>query len=202
MPRGRKTKKDEDDDIIEDAEEETPKPKKKSGSKRAAPKKSNKKAKEAKEAKEDTGSDQDDGGDEDDELSDLDVNDTDDNAQDESLTSRPIQKTPKKVIDPETPVGDLKTEDILSYLIQRGADSLNPQLKHGALDLLHRLTGRRRRQPPPRNQGNFRPPFGGPNPNFVSRGSHPFRGRGGGPGQRGPPRNANNNPQEQIYQDV
>jgi len=199
MPRGKKTKKDEDDDIIDDAEEETPKPKKKSASKRAAPKKPSKKAKEV---KEDTGSDQDDGGDDDDELSDLDVNDTDDNAQDESFTSRPIQRTPKKVIDPETPVGDLKTEDILSYLIQRGADSLNPQLKHGALDLLHRLTGRRRRLPPPRNQGNFRPPHPGGNnngPNFVPRGAHPFRGRGG-PAHRGQPRNAN--PQEQIYQDI
>ena len=169
MPRGKKKTQDEevDDDIIEDAEEEeTPKPKKKSGSKRAAPKKK----KAAKKVASDTEE-------EDDELSDLEVGETDENAQDEAFTSRPHQKTPRKVIDPETPIGEVKTDDILSYLIQRGADSLNPQLKQGALDLLHRLTGRRRR-PPMRNnqgnnQGNFgRPPFqngGNGGPNFSPR---------------------------------
>ncbi|MEM0353991.1 MAG: hypothetical protein QXW79_00280 [Thermoplasmata archaeon] len=58
-----------------------------------------------------------------------------------------------KVVDPKTPIGELKTDDILTYLIQVGKDTLNPQLKFGAYNLLMQLTGRRRIYPfPPRRQ--------------------------------------------------
>ncbi|MEM3061961.1 MAG: hypothetical protein QW303_00245 [Nitrososphaerota archaeon] len=83
-----------------------------------------------------------------DELSDLELVEEDSNQIEEGpLESQKNQ--PTKVIDPKTPIGDLKTDDILTYLIQIGKDTLNPQLKFGAYDLLMQLTGRRRRYPPP-----------------------------------------------------
>jgi hypothetical protein len=48
-----------------------------------------------------------------------------------------------KKIDPNTPIGSLKTVEIISYLIQVGTETLNPQLKSGALNLLRQLSGRR-----------------------------------------------------------
>lgn len=85
-----------------------------------------------------------------DELSDLDVED-ENNAEsinnDEIVSTYKPEKAPIKFIDPKTPIGALKTDDVLSYLIQVGTDTLNPQLKFGALNLLRQLTGKRRRHP-------------------------------------------------------
>lgn len=117
---------------------------------------------------------------EEDPLTDLDAEEIDETAEtgesgenDEVVSSHKQERPPVKVIDPKTPIGTLKTDDILTYLIQVGADTLNPQLKFGALNLLQQLTGRRRRTHPP-SYGSKR---GGYPRGFVQRG-----GRGGGRG--------------------
>ena len=115
-----------------------------------------------------------------DELSDIDIDNESGNdleGNDEVINGDSFSKRkqiPRKEIDPETPIGELKTEDILSYLINIGNDTLNPQLKFGSLDLLNQLTGRRRRQPMyGANRGNF---------NQRGRG---YMGDGGGRGYMG-----------------
>lgn len=49
-------------------------------------------------------------------------------------------------VDPKSRLCDLRPDKILSYLIKLGNDTLNPQLKFGALNLLKTLQGRRRRR--------------------------------------------------------
>ena len=116
---------------------------------------------------------------EEDELSDLDA--VDDEAQgdqegnDEMVHSnKPMQRPQRKAIDPKTPIGTLKTDEVLSYLIDVGHNTLNPQLKNGALDLLNQLTGRRRRQPQYNGQNRG---FDGQNRGFGNRGHGRFMNR-------------------------
>lgn len=166
--KSRKPKEEEiEDEIIEEEIEE--KPKKKTSKSKS---KKNKKV------------------DEEDELSDLDVGDEvdediesgmdgDDNDEIVSSGKAKSIKPEKKVIDPNTKIGSLKTDDILSYLIQIGTDTLNPRLRSGAINLLKELKGRRRRQP------NFQKPMYG---RGFSRGrgfSH--GGHYGGPHRMMPP---------------
>lgn len=144
MPRGKKesNKKkkskdvedsEESEDILEEEEEDTPKKSKKSS-------KTDKKKK-----KETT---------DEDELSDLDVDEEDGNDtapdsgdNDEIVSSKPKRvEKPIKKIDPDIAIGSLKTDEILSFLIEKGHETLNPNLKYGALNLLKELTGKRRRQ--------------------------------------------------------
>jgi hypothetical protein len=175
MPRGKKSqepkkknkKVEEDeenveDEIIEEEEEETPKKSKKTVSKPGKAKKGKKEESENE-----------------DELSDLEVDEEDGNTiesteNDEVITA---QRPPIKIIDPKIPIGQLSIQDGLSYYVQVGTDTLNPQLKYGALNLLNQLTGRRRR--PPQTFGSKR---GGYNPRggYVQRGG---RGGGGGGGR-------------------
>lgn len=164
----RKKKKEieeEVEDIINDddeEEDETPKKSKKETSKSS-------KSKKSKKADEDE-----------DELSELEGVDDEElpvesNENDEVATSQRSEKRPVKIIDPKTPIGSLKTDDILSYLIQVGTDTLNPQLKYGALNLLQQLTGRRRR-PMYGSKSNRGFPRGGGG--FQQRGGRPNGGRG------------------------
>src|ERR1700733_1234020 len=62
------------------------------------------------------------------------------------------QSLQRKEINPKSKIGDLNTQEILSYLIKVGKDSLNPTLANGALRLLKELTGRNR--PPPQRFGS------------------------------------------------
>ncbi|XWV25918.1 hypothetical protein QJ857_gp1162 [Tupanvirus soda lake] len=173
-----------EDEILEDEEESTPK---KKSSKKTAPKNKPKKGKKADAEDED-------------ELSDLDVDDEDDAPAIESaendkiVSSQKHERPPIKVIDPKTPIGNLKTDDVLSYLIQVGTETLNPQLKYGALNLLKQLTGRRRRHPPPTYGSKS-------NRNFNNRGG--FSQRGGRGGRNSGPRNQSrsqaNNSAEDLY---
>ena len=55
-----------------------------------------------------------------------------------------------KIIDPNTPIGELTIEEILSYLINLGKENFNPKLKFGALNLLKTLKGIK----PKRNYNN------------------------------------------------
>ena len=178
MPRGKKTptnnkkelkkktKKDEDEEdsleeIIEDDEEEAPKK-----TKKKTAQKSKGKSKKAESEEEDELSDIDD---EEDDNSPLETNEND-----EVVTSNKPDRPPIKVVDPKTPIGKLKTDEILSYLIQQGTDSLNPQLKYGALNLLKQLTGRQRRPQPSfqtGGRGNFNP-----RGSFSQRGGRPNNG--------------------------
>jgi hypothetical protein len=108
-------------------------------------------------------------------LSDIDIKDDgeeieEDHQNDEIINS----KLSKKRIDPKIPIGQLKPEEIFSYLTQTGVkpdeilryiaklgeETLNPQLKFGSLHLIDRLVCRRygsksRRRPPPRNYSNY-----------------------------------------------
>ena len=187
MPRGkktqesskRKTKKvvdDEDfeEEIVNDDEEQEELPKKKSSKKPAAKSKTPKKNKKS-------------DPDEEDDLSDLDVDDEDtpaiESADNDTVVSQRHERTPPKIIDPKTPIGQLKTDDILSYLIQVGSDTLNPQLKYGALNLLKQLTGRVRR---PQQQYGSKSNRNGFNQRTVGG----FAPRGGNGGNNG--RNQNN----------
>ena len=152
--RGKKVVEEEDvDDIIEEEEEQP-------SSKRSNKKQSVKSSKTSKRKKQES--------DEEDELSDLDV-DEDDCANesadnDEIVTTHKHERQPIKLIDPKVPIGDLKIDEVLSYLIQLGNDTLNPQLKFGALNLKQQLIGRRRR--PPQNFGGSKRNNFGPNPRF------------------------------------
>jgi len=82
-----------------------------------------------------------------DELSEIEVNDENENTtggeNDEILIGNKSNKPQRTNIDPKTPIGNLKTNEILNYLIQVGDHTLNPQLKFGTLELLAKLTGRR-----------------------------------------------------------
>ena len=106
--------------------------------------------------------------DEEDELSELELDDenppieTGDN--DNVITTQKTEKTIKQ-IDPKIPIGNLKTDEIISYLIQSGKKTLNPILTDGALRLLRQLTGKQRnfgfnrsksnRYYPNQNRGRF-----------------------------------------------
>jgi hypothetical protein len=108
-------------------------------------------------------------------LSDLEVDEEDPSNIDE-VVSGTTHSPPHKEINPRTPIGDLKIEDVLGFLIQTGAQTLNPQLKYGALNLLQQLTGRRRRRPgPPPHRGGYQ----------NQRGGH-FQGPPGGRRGNGP----------------
>lgn len=71
-------------------------------------------------------------------------------AEDEIIYNR--DEIPKKQYprypqtDPTKPIGELNIEEILSYLIEQGRDSLNPKLKNGSLNLLRELKGMPRRK--------------------------------------------------------
>ena len=190
MPRKKITEDDEIDEILEDD------PPKKVGRKTTTKGKSIKKEstkgrgrgrKNKKEEEEDDEVASD--------LSDVDVEDQEnqfqeDGENDELLEAKDVNKPTRKPINPKTPIGDLKTEDILSYLIQIGGDNLNPQLKYGALNLLNQLTGRRGRNFQQNNRGrdfnNFRGSYN--NTNQRNRGGGGDRG-----GNRGRGRDNNNN---------
>lgn len=76
-----------------------------------------------------------------DELSDLELNDEDDNSGHvKNEKNAMFQK-----IDSSTPIEKLNINEILSYLYFKGEDSFNPKLKFGALNLMKDLTGKKRR---------------------------------------------------------
>lgn len=175
----RRSKKEEDDEEQE-VEIEENESKKKSTSKKpsktsAKSKKSDKSDKSDKPDK--TGNDSED------DLSDLDVDEEVSQLEitdnDEVVVSQKPERPPRKLIDPSTPIGQLNTQDILSYLIKIGEDNLNPQLRFGALNLLQQLTGGRRRPAYGSKSGRFEqnksqnqgPPQGfGRGMNMASRG--------------------------------
>lgn len=106
-----------------------------------------------------------------DDLSDIDIDDSSDEniseggENDEVIApARPPKKEYKKT-DPSIPIGDLTIEDILNYLVQKGIDGMNPQLKHGAINLRNDLNDKGRRH-------NFR------KNNFSGRGGSFSRDRG------------------------
>ena len=156
-PTKRKSKKqvESDDDDIENEIEDVKKSKKKSSSK--------KKPVEASPVE--------------DELSDLDAVE-DEPQSEEEATNTKVQNT-RKLVNPNTPIGELGIEDILSHLIEMGHKGLNPQLKQGAIQLRNQLQSRR-----PYNQ-NFQQQR-----NFVPRGGRfmPRGGMAGGMAGRGGPR--------------
>jgi len=174
MPKGKgkkgKSKADDGSDTEDDVIEEEPTTTKKTAKKAPARKK-----------KVATDGDND----EVDDLSDLDVDEEGPQDTDEVVPGSG-GPPPHKEINPRTPIGDLKIEDIFSYLIQKGNDTLNPQLKYGSLNLLQQLTGRRRRNPGPGfGNGN-----GNGNGNRNGRFQNQHRGGGGrgGGNFQGPPR--------------
>jgi len=89
---------------------------------------------------------------------------------------------PRRIVDPKTPIGQLNIEDILTHLIKVGSDTLNPQLKYGAINLINQLTGRRRTggNGLNGNKNNFQRGGFGAAPNGFRA-----RGRGGQGGQGG-----------------
>lgn len=156
MPRSKKgdeskNKKKKEDIEEELAKDELYKEKKKSGSKSKL--KTHKKFEE-----------------EEDELSEIDERELTDNEENEQATvpSPSTRVHKREAIDPNTPIGKLKPNEILSYLIKLGGDTLNPQLKYGSIDLLNQLTGRRRRYQmygSKRNDNGFNRNHGGFNRN-------------------------------------
>jgi len=126
------------------------------------------------------------GDEEEDELSDLEIdiensNQTQENNDNDVIINgqRNIQR---KAIDPNAPIGELKTDDILGYLIERGNETLNPQLKFGAINLLNQLKGRRGRMPNnrfnnnmPNNNFNRNNPNGRNGQNYNQRNQQKFR---------------------------
>jgi len=115
---------------------------------------------------------------EEDELSDLDLEEEDqtnnnNETNDEIIdSSKNNQLRERKIIDPKSQIGKLKPDEILSYLVQLGADTLNPQLKWGSLNLLKQLTGKRIYRPP--LYGSKR---NGPGNNFRDNNNNNYRGR-------------------------
>ena len=207
MPRGKKTdsiskksKKTEVDEIeeseekIEEEEEEEEeeeveqKKSSKNSSKNSSKKSSKKLSKKSKEKINDE-----------DELSDLDV---DDGEQDEVISTKSVtsHQSEIKIIDPKSRLCDLKPDAILTHLIKVGTDELNPQLKIGALNLLRQLTGRRRKHPPM---------YGGSKSNnYYNQNFRPFdpqgrgRGRGRGRGNDQMYSNGRSNQSKQISGDI
>lgn len=113
---------------------------------------------------------------EEDELSDLDLDDNDlaepetNDDNDAIIDNSKIKKNERILIDPKTQIGKLRPDEILSYLIQLGGETLNPQLKYGALNLLRQLSGKRRN-----NQMNSGSKRGGnyqPRNNFSRNQNH------------------------------
>ena len=171
--KSRKVVEDDVDEIEDEIIDDSPKKTRKAKENKPTTKKSSRKAKETDE----------------DELSDIDVDEENsgDTAENDEVIEGGPQRKPiqRKDINPDTPIGELKTDDILSYLINVGTDTLNPQLKYGAIGLLNQLTGRRRRQPV----------YGSKSRNF-GRGGYVQRGRGRPqPMPKGmrPPQNPNEN---------
>lgn len=164
----KKTTDDDDDDDNNDIIEENPNYRKKSV---PIPKPKDKRNRRSAED------------DQEDELSDINIDDEEDMRHEETGDNDEVvssQRTPRvrKIIDPKTPIGSLRTDDVLSYLAQVGEDTLNPYLKRGALRLLGELTGRPRY--PPQQYGSKRGSYNnqsqrGYASNYNSRG----RGMGG-----------------------
>lgn len=125
--KSKKIIEEEDDDFDQIIEEDEPVKKKSS-------RKSSKSKKEVVESSSE------------DDLSDLDINESDapprETHDNDVVVNSRRDKQPVKIIDPETPIGELKTDEILNYLINEGDKTLNPQLKFGALKLLKQLTGK------------------------------------------------------------
>jgi len=117
------------------------------------------------------------------------------------------QKSQHKMIDATIPIGQLKTDEILSYLIQIGKRDLNPKLQSGALNLLKELTGRRRHPPKYGSKPNYHGYNGygqGPYPNHSGRGYNQRYTNGGGRGRNSAPRNQMKNSEpvsEDLYED-
>lgn len=163
-PDGRKMRKnkDVDDDVDDLIDEEDVQKKNKKDSKKGLKMKKNKKA----------------SSDDEDELSDIDLNEIDassplseENNNDEMVSNKKqehFERHPRKIINPETTIGELKTDDILTYLIQIGEETLNPQLKYGAINLLNQLTGKKKRHSPNygSKRGNYNQHY---NHNFNNR---------------------------------
>ena len=76
------------------------------------------------------------------------------NNQREHTERQPI---PRVNVNPAIAIGKLGIPDILNHLINVGTDTLNPQLKYGAINLLNQLTGKAR----PRFDNNRRGGFNG-----------------------------------------
>ena len=104
------------------------------------------------------------------ELDDVDIEDIEDDGNDDMGNSK--GKPSYKVIDPETPIGELSIDEILSYLINLGKESLNPGLKMGALNLLRNLKGNKK--PNNNYRGNYYRDRG--NFNDRPRGDYYYRG--------------------------
>ena len=88
--------------------------------------------------------------DDDDELSELDIEDdesvpVESNQNDEVVFNKKSDVIKHQIIDPKTPIGNLKNVEILSYLIKVGIDTANPILKDGAVNLKRLITGKKER---------------------------------------------------------
>lgn len=192
--RGKKVVEEEEDEDVEDLidEEEAPpkKPNKKTPAKTTARGKKSKKNVSEEE--------------EEDDLSSIDVDEEDapneSGETEEVISTHKAEKPPHKVIDPKTPIGQLKPVDILSYLIRVGIDDANPTLKYGALNLSKQLTGQRRRTPNYGSKGNRY------NQNNYNQNNYRggFRGGRGGNVRGGMQRSMSRNhnmPPEELYDD-
>jgi hypothetical protein len=75
------------------------------------------------------------------------LNEDDDNDNRKAETQERAKRPPREPIDATRPAKDMSTQDLLRYLMERGAEALNPTLRIGASNLLNELTrgpGRRR----------------------------------------------------------
>lgn len=132
----KKATKSDEEEIIDDVEEE---PKK---AKKAAPKRTTKKA-----ATQET-----------DVLSDVELDEEAEEGENDEIVEAKSRRPPVKKIDPESAIGELKVDEILSYLIQHATDTMNPELRNGCVGLLKRLKGGRRPRygsKTNRGRGNF-----------------------------------------------
>ncbi|BCS83363.1 hypothetical protein QLL95_gp0760 [Cotonvirus japonicus] len=177
----RKKVQDEDEENVSEEEQIEEEPK----SRKLGKRQSNKKDKKSKKSESE---------DDEDKLSDLDVEGIEvDDDPIETSENDEIIKTPKKnnyvkiKIDPSTPIGELKVDEVLLYLQDKGEQTLNPQLKHGARNLLNQLLGRNPNRrfgskrggghPSSSGRGNFVPRGGRFNANTSGRGGPMTRGR-------------------------
>ncbi|AEQ32667.1 hypothetical protein [Acanthamoeba polyphaga mimivirus] len=186
------TKNHDEDEIVESVASDDEQLEEEKPSKRSSKKTTKKKSKKSESESED-------------DLSDIDVDAEDapieSSENDEIIASK---FKPVKEIKADAPIGSLGIDDILTYLIQEGEKTLNPQLKHGARDLLNLLKGRGK---------NFRhaPRYGSKRGGYPpSRGGYRGRGRGmpGPPnmGRQGPPNTGrrnytDGNNENDVYED-
>lgn len=114
---------------------------------------------------------------EEDVLSDIDVEEDDmpavESDENDNIVSHRKQVFHKE-IDPNTPIGELRADDILSFLIEMGKRDLNPQLKFGALNLLKTLKGNKRH--PNRHYGSKGPSNNYNHNNYIPNNRNNTRG--------------------------